>query len=294
MLDLRRLEYFATVAEELHYGRAAARLGIAQPPLSQAVIKLEQELGVLLLQRTRRSVTLTREGELLLAQARPLLADARRLEASARRLAAGAGFLRLGFVGSACHRLLPALLARLGARAPDLELELRQLQTERQLALLRERRLDVGIVRAAEASEDIRLDVLGTEELVAALPARHPLARRERVPLAALADEPFVLIARGANEALHDDVLTACRSAGFTPQAAQEADELQTQAALVAGRLGVALVPSTSTTIRRSEVVYRPLADATPVAALALARRADDASPAVARVAAAAIRISAR
>ncbi len=276
-VELRHLRYFVAVAEELHFGRAAQRLHISQPPLSQQIRRLEDELGVQLFRRNRRGVALTGAGRLLLTSARPLLADALRLErvmAEASRSAHG--ILRIGFVSSASYELLPAILRSFQAQYASVELSLQEATTEQQVAALLASRIDVGLLRPPVPDPQLELTSLVEERLFVALPASHPLRAQTTIPIAELAGEPFVFFPRRVGGSLYDDVLAACRQAGFTPDVVQEASELQTVISLVSAGIGVSLVPGSATALRQSDVVYRRVADTDASTAIAVSRRSDD------------------
>jgi DNA-binding transcriptional LysR family regulator len=222
-VELRHLRYFVAVAEELHFGRAAQRLHISQPPLSQQIRRLEDELGVTLFRRNRRGVALTSAGRLLFASARPLLADAARIErvmAEASRSASG--ILRIGFVSSASYELLPAILRSFQAKYASVELALQEATTAQQVAALLAARMDVGLLRPPVPDPRLALTSLVEERLFVALPAVHRLAGRSSVPLGELAGEPFVFFPPRVGGSLYDDVLAACRQAGFAPNVVQE------------------------------------------------------------------------
>jgi DNA-binding transcriptional LysR family regulator len=283
-MELRHLRYFVAVAEELHFGRAAARLHIAQPPLSQQILRLEAELGVELLRRNRRSVQLTDAGRLLLEQSRPLLAQADHLEQLLRQAGAGeVGRLAVGFVGSASYEALPRILREFRDRHPQVELRLDELTTAGQVAALNAGRIDVGLVRPPVGDSSLELTPLVEERLVAALPDSHPLARRKRVRVAALAEEPFVLVPRRLGTGLYDDVLAVCREAGFSPHVVQEASEMQTIVSLVSAGIGVSLVPESVETFSPPRVAYRPLSGPNASLEIALAHRPGERSPLVER-----------
>jgi DNA-binding transcriptional LysR family regulator len=284
VFELRHLRYFVAVAEELHFGRAAARLRIAQPPLSQQIRRLEASLGVELLRRTRRRVELTDAGRLLLEGARPLLAQAEALERAMARAARGdIGRLGVGFVGSVTQDVLPTLLRGFRDRHPEVAVTLSELSTLEQIEALRERRIGAGLLRPPVGDPAVATMPLLEEPLVAALPDFHRLARRRTVSIAALAAEPFVLIGREVNPAFHDDVVSACRAAGFSPDVVQEAGEMQTIASVVAAGIGVSLVPASVERLRREGdgVAYRPLRPSSVRLVVALAWRPADADPVV-------------
>jgi DNA-binding transcriptional LysR family regulator len=283
-VELRPLRSFLVLAEELHFGRAARRLHISQPPLSRQIRRLEDELGVELLRRTRRSVQLTDAGRLLVEQGRPLVDQAERVEELVRRAGAGeVGRLAVGFVGSATYETLPAIVRAFRDLAPGVELRLEELTTAPQVAALRAGQIDVGLVRPPVDGGRLRLTPLVEERLVAALPDTHPLAGRTRVRAAALADDPFVLFPRQIGSGLYDDVLGVCRAAGFGPRVVQEAGDMQTIVSLVSAGIGVSLVPSSVAVFRPPGVVYRDLDGPNATLALALAERLDERSPLVAR-----------
>jgi DNA-binding transcriptional LysR family regulator len=283
-VELRHLRYFVAVAEELHFGRAAVRLHIAQPPLSQQIRRLENELGVELLRRNRRSVQLTDSGRLLLEESRPLLVQAERIEQLLGQSSAGeVGRLGIGFVGSATYETLPRILREFRSRFPKVELRLEELTTAGQAAALKAGRIDVGLIRPPVGDSSLELTPLVEERLVAALPDSHPLAARKKVPVAALAEEPFVLVPRQLGTGLYDDVLAVCREAGFSPNVVQEASEMQTIVSLVSAGIGVSLVPESVETFSPPRVAYRPLTGPNASLEIALAHRPDDRSPLVAR-----------
>lgn len=281
-LELRHLRYFVAVAEELHFGRAAARLGIAQPPLSQQIKRIERLLDVELFRRTRRHVELTDVGVLLLGEARDLLAHASRVGEAIRHAAAGnAGTVRLGFVGSATHEVLPMLLRRFREDSPDARVVPSELATTEQVAAISAGTLDAGLVRMPIASTEVATHALMEEPLVIVLPDFHPLAHRRRLPLAALAGEAFVMWGRQLNPLFHDEVISACLEAGFSPNVTQEAGEMPTIVSLVSAGLGVSLVPASMERQRTSGVVYVPLQGPGVRIAIALAWRRDQPSPLV-------------
>jgi DNA-binding transcriptional LysR family regulator len=265
-MELRHLRYFVALAEELHFTRAARRLGISQPPLSQQIRQLEVELGTPLLDRARRRVTLTEAGRVLLAEARATLAQAARAEAATRRAGRGEiGELRIGLFASA--PLLPvfrrAMLAfRRGL--PDVHLTLEECPTLQQIEALRRRQLDAGFLRcpsAADLPADIAALELFREELVVVMRQDHRLARRTRGPvkMEALAGERMIFFSRSVGTTLHGQLEALCRRAGFTPEITQEARENSTLMGLVGAGLGIAVVPATLAQIRVGEVARRAL-----------------------------------
>lgn len=282
-MELRHLRYFRAVAEELHFGRAAQRLGIRQPPLSQQIRALEADLGVSLFDRNSRRVQLTAAGEALHAAAGDLLASVDAARLAVRRAGDGeTGELVLGFVGSATNFLLPLAVRRFRKRYPHVALTLLEMTTAEQIRALHDGALDVGLLRPPLASADeqgLELEVVGAERLVVAMPADHSLAGERSIAVDRLAHDRFVHFPRSLGPGLYDQISRYCQQNGFTPLVVQEAVQMQTIVALVAAGLGVALVPSSVARLRRSEVVYRSLVPAARVVHLAAARRSDNRNP---------------
>jgi len=284
-MELRHLRYFLAVAEELHFHRAAARLHISQPPLSQQIRALERELGVTLLERNRRRVTLTAAGESFRDDARSILAAVERASERARDVARGSlGTLSIGFVGSAMFSpTLPDILRKFRAGHPEVELVLRELPTVAQLNALVRGELDIGVVRGpmeeTEIDPQLELLTIQRENLVAALPADHPLASRRRLRPESLRGEAFVILERRDAPGLFAGLASAMREAGGVPDDVLEVAEMQTIISLVAGGFGVSLVPASVGQVDRSGVAFRPLAGPTPTIELSLAWRSGEDSP---------------
>jgi len=286
-MELRHLRSFAVLAEEQHFGRAATRLHLAQPALSQQVKQLERELGTPLLTRTTRRVELTEAGARFAAHARTVLADVVRAEDDMALLTAGrAGRVSVGFIGTATYDVLPRVTREVRAALPDVDLQLRgELLSPQLVAGLHDRTYDVALVRPDRLNHgDLDIRTLRTERLVAVLPAGHRLAGRRRIALSSLADEAFVMHPSGHRSSVHARVLEACAAAGFTPSSALEVGETATLVVFVAAGLGVALVPEPVRSLGLDGVAYVPLTDA-PTIDLALATRTGHESTAVRRVA---------
>ncbi|MFT3720692.1 LysR family transcriptional regulator [Pseudorhodoferax sp.] len=261
--DLRVWRQFAVLAEELHFGRAARRLHMTQPPLTQAIARLERGLGAALFERTRRRVALTAAGEALAPQVRDLLARAAALPALARAAAAGeVGRVRLAFVSTAGFEQLPAWVRDFHAQCPGVALELVEATGDVQLDAFARGAIDAGLMlhSPGQAPAGLARLAVGREPLVLALPAGHALARAARPPLAAVLAEPLVLFPRRILPSLHDAVLALYRAHGAVPQVAQEAIQMQTIVNLVWGGIGLAWVPASVTRFRREGVVYREAA----------------------------------
>ncbi|MFF5261222.1 LysR substrate-binding domain-containing protein, partial [Actinomadura viridis] len=248
-MNLDQLRCVVALAEDLHFARAARRLGLQQPQLSRRLRRLEDELGVELFERTTREVRITPAGRAFAEDARRSLEHADRAARNARQVGRGeVGRLAIGFVGSAANTLLPPVLRRFRGRYPGVELDLRELPSVRQAEELVAGGLDVGILHAPVTGA--ARDVLATREfargpLLALLPAGHPHAHRDPLPVTDLADEAFVLFPRGLGLGLHSRVLQVTRAAGFEPRVVQEAVQMQTIVGLVAAGMGVSIVPWT-------------------------------------------------
>ena len=277
-MELRHLRYFVAVGDALNFGRAALALHIAQPPLSRAIRALEAELGASLFDRGTRGVRLTGAGSALLPEARRLLRDAEAFREGARQYAVGAaGTLSIGFVSTAAYNVLPRIVPAFRARRPGVRLALREATSDVQPAALASGELDVGFLIAGARDPALAYAPLHREPLIAALPARRRWPAR--VPLRSLAREPFILFPREVAPELHDAIVARCRKAGFAPRIGQEAIQMQTIVSLVAGGMGVSLVPASLEHMRRDGVVYRPLAERGPCVEIGLAWRAADDSP---------------
>lgn len=290
-MELYQLRSFVAVAEELHVSRAAARLHLAQPTLSRQIAALERSVGVPLFRRTQRRLQLTSAGEALLTGAREILRRADGATEQARRAARGeVGVLRLGFVQSAVYAALPRLVGPFRAAHPQVRLEVRPMTTLQQIAALHDGELDAGLLRPRQPAAGpveragLRTRVLSHDEVLAVLPAAHPLAARQRVPLAALAEEPFVLYPREPGSTGHDMIIEHCRQAGYQPRIIQEATDAQTIVALVAAGLGVSLLLTPTPPIDPALVVYRQLRDRIPAWEMALAWQQDNPSEPLARL----------
>lgn len=279
-MELRHLRYFIAVAEELHFSKAALRVGIAQPPFSQQIKALEREIGVSLLTRTKRSVQLTAAGNAFLTEARNALAHVTRATRSAQRAARGEiGRLAIGFVDSAVYGVFPRVLRHMRAKYPDLALTLLDMNSDEQLQALRTTRLDVGLIRPPLADiTGLRLETIATEPLMVALPQDHRLARQSHIALSDLANEPFIFVPRRFGSGYYDHLMAVCTRGGFSPHVVQEAKAAQTMVSLVAGGLGVSLVPTSLINLQRRGVAYRPLQPPAPTTDLAMIWRQDDGS----------------
>jgi len=283
-LELRQLRYFVAVAEEMHFGRAAQRLHMTQPPLSQSIQALEILLGTPLFARTSRSVTLTPAGAALLPHARQLLHDAQALPDLARRAAAGeSGRLALAFVSTADYSVLPPFLHQFRTAYPQVQIELREATTDLQLEALEQDEIDVGLL--IPPLPDRMKDLLAyrrvlTEPLVLAAPENAAALRVDGpLPLQAVADLPLIIFPRRIAPAFHDAILGCYRDAGLVPRIGQEAIQMQTIVGLVSAGMGIALVPQSVSNLKRPGVAYRTLAGTTALIETGLAWRRDNPSP---------------
>ncbi|MBR8313406.1 LysR family transcriptional regulator [Burkholderia dolosa] len=283
-MELRHLRYFLAVAATANFTKAADTLGIGQPPLSQQIKALESELGVELFRRTARGAELTFAGEVFAEEARRVLDDAERAARAAKRAARGeTGHLRVGFTGTAAfNSKVSDLLRRFREAFPDAELTLQEATSGVLLAALDAGHLDVAIVRPERRiAATLQVSDWDDEPMFVALPVAHRLARRRRIALTELADEAFVQVPRAAGGTLFDDIVAACNAAGFEPRMAQPAPQVASAVTLVAAGLGVSIVPSAITQVHVVGVVYRPVADRSLRARLAIASRRDDPSAVV-------------
>jgi len=280
-MELRHLRYFVAVAEELHFTRAALRLNIAQPPLSQQIRALEAELGVQLFLRTRRSVALTDAGHALLARARELLATTQSLPRDLQRIARGeVGQLRIGFSSTLpLTKVLRDVVADHRRTHPEVALHLREMHSQLQFEQLRRGELDVGLVRYNEAApEGVRLLLLRRDPLRLVVPASHRFSRRRSVTIADCRDESFIGFPGDAGTGTGPLLKRLCAQAGFEPRIAQEAREATTQIGLVAAGLGIAVLPAPLEAVRIEGVHYVPLEGEGAVLVMSAAMRSDEAS----------------
>ena len=262
-MEFRHLRYFLVLAEELHFSRAAQRLAMSQPPLSLNIQQLEASVGARLFERNSKGVRLTPAGEALVPRARALLEQAREAARHARDVERGLeGRLQLGFVGAMLYRGLPQLLQRFQASHPRLRVVLRELNSQDQLIELAHGQLDVGFVHNTRLPGDFSQLLFAREPFVCCLPSGHALARKRRIDLATLQDEPFVLFARSVSPDYHERVLSVCAAAGFYPEVRHEVRHWLSVVSLVSQGLGVALVPASLKRAQLDGAVCVPLMDA--------------------------------
>jgi DNA-binding transcriptional LysR family regulator len=283
-IELRQLRYFVTVAEELHFGRAASRLHMTQPPLSQTIQSLEAILGTALFYRTQRSVSMTPAGETLLPEARRILAQAEGLPNLARRAASGeSGTLSLAFVSTADYNVLPPSLREFREHYPQVQIDLREATSDVQLDDLSQGRIDVGLLIPPlpdKTKSELEYMPVITEPLVLAAPkGLKALRGKSSIALKTLGDLPLIIFPRRIAPAFHDAILACFHDAGLTPQIGQEAIQMQTIVGLVSAGMGIALVPQSVSNLNRPGVEYKPLTGKTPLVETGLAWRRDNTSP---------------
>ena len=287
-MELRHLRYFSTVATELHFGRAAAKLHIAQPPLSKQIQDLESELGFELFTRTKRSVVLTPAGQAFLVEVNLIFQQLDRAIDIGRKTSRGElGQISIGFVGSATYNILPVMLQQFRDRYPHVQIELHELTTDRQLIWLREGRIDIGLIRPPIISVDFGSQIIFQESLVVALPNHHHLARLDTIELSSLATEPFILFPRQLAPGLYDPIIAICQAAGFSPQVVQECIQMQTIVSLVSANMGISILPESIQEAQRQGVVYKPIAASFGIeklATIAIVWRLNDDSPTLNRL----------
>src|SRR6201991_677939 len=285
-MELRHLRYFRAVAEELHFGRAAKRLHIAQPPLSQQIRQLERELGVTLLTRTTRSVELTAAGQAYLARAVAILDAVDDAGAQARRIADGIeGRLAIGCVGSATYSLLPRLVRALGETLPGVEVSVRgEMLAPAQLAALAAGEIDLALLRPPVQQDGVVTEVVRRDRLLVALPADDPLIGADDLRVEDLRDEDFVAHAGHGRSVMSSVVTAVCAEAGFIPRVRHEVMETSTLVTLVAAGLGGAIVPAPTAALDIAGVRYLPLMPATLGVDLVAAHAAVSDSPLIANV----------
>ncbi|ARP98005.1 LysR substrate-binding domain-containing protein [Pseudorhodoplanes sinuspersici] len=284
-MELRHLRCLAVLAEELHFSRAAERLGIAQPALTQHIQHLERELGVRLFHRTKRSVQLTVAGRLTLEQALRTLQQAERTELIARQAGRGEkGLIEIGYVGSAAFSgILSRTISAYRKTNPNVDLHLHELGIRQQLDDLQSGHLDIGFLRLPVKQWPVGLTSLTllSEPIIVAIPAEHRLAKRRAIPIAELAEESFIAMRYMEGVGFHAQVEDICRKNQFVPRITQRAQQFAAIASLVGAGLGVAFVPKSLGTLPIPDIVYRPLANIQEMSNLALVFRKSEPAPAV-------------
>jgi len=275
-MNIKRLRYFLAIAEHRHFGRAAQALHISQPPLSQQIGALEKEIGVKLFTRSTRHVDLTEAGRALCERITPALRQVDQAIAYAQLVHSGmAGPLRAGFVTTSAD-FLSGILLTFRNRYPEANIECHHMTSDEQASALHDGRIDVGLVRSLPPDPDISYKTISRDPLYVALPAQHPLSSMNTVPVSALADQPFVMWDRNHSAGLATRVKDLCREHGFTPKVAFEVVNAQALLSLVAGGLGIAVVPEPALRMRQAGLTYKRLRGKNTFAQLLLAWRRDN------------------
>lgn len=281
-MELRLLNYFVTLAEELHFGRAAQRLCISQPPLSVAIQQLEAELQAQLFERSSKGVRLTDAGEHLLGKARQLLQLTRQAAQETRDVAQGTrGHLRLGFVGSSLYRGLPQALQRLQQSHPQVRVDMLEANSAEQLLGLQQLRLDMALVHSIQPPDGIASQLIVAEPFVACLPDNHTLVRARAVDLAKLKDDRLILFSSLVSPAYHQRIYEMCLAHGFAPELRHEVRHWLSVLALVSLGQGVALVPAALRRVGLPHVKFRPLMGVHPASEMLAMWRQAPANPLV-------------
>ncbi|MBP1965636.1 LysR family transcriptional regulator [Paenibacillus aceris] len=292
-MELRQIEYFIAVAEELHFGRAAKRLQMTQPPLSQQILQLEKELGVMLFERSKRHVELTNAGKVFLQESLHALTQLEQAKAAAQRAQMGMlGRLVLGFVGSATFDILPNLVRAFQDQYPYVDLVLHEMPTPMQIEAFRRKDIDIGFVRTPVVDRLLSLLSVHQETCIAVVPKLHPLAQRSSVSMGDLSAERFILVEREVWPSWYDDIVTKCREAGFSPIIRQNVKEIQTVVGLVAAGLGISIVPSSTANLHARDVAYVNIEGNAPRVDMSIAWRTDNNSPIVKQFLETAVRLT--
>ncbi len=272
-VSLRQLASFVAVAEDLNFGRAARRLNISQPPLTRQIQALESQLGLLLFRRTKRHVELTDAGNIFLRDVRALLLQLEETVGNVQMAARGEiGQLSVGFEGVAMYDVIPRSVKAFQDRYPGVNLTLHDMNSAEQVIALHHNRIAVGFVAGKVKDGKIANEVVLSEPVTLALPAKHALAKHKIVPLRALAKEQILMCPRHHNPAMYDQLLGMCHRAGFAPRIVYQPAEMQLVLGFIASGLGVAVVPAALQKLHRPDVVYRPMRPAGPKTELSLIR----------------------
>ncbi|WP_395678418.1 LysR substrate-binding domain-containing protein [Inquilinus sp.] len=279
-MDIRRLSYFVAVAEEAHFGRAAVRLGIAQPPLSRQIAQLEADLGALLFDRSRSQIRLTQAGMVLLERSRDILELIGQAEGEVRRIGEGsAGRLRIAFVGSATYGVLPDVIKAFRSEYPDVELSLSAMNNAELKRAAIQREIDIAVARPSLADEELKTEILHREPLILALPKSECPGGGGAVHLLGFRSSTFILYPRDPRPSFADHALKLCMDHGFIPGSQLMAQDFQTAISLVAVGVGLCIVPASVSLSQRAGVEFRPISEPNPGTAISLNYRRDNRTP---------------
>lgn len=284
-MELRHLRYFVTVADELHFGRAASKLHISQPPLSMQIRDLEREVGVELLSRTKRRVMLTQAGSAFLDEAKDILKRVNRAKTSAQQAARGeTGNLTIGFISLADYNLMPYVLREFQKEYPSVSLGLREATTDIQLTDLTSGTIDIGFLLPPVNIIGIKSLRISKENLIAVLPSSHPQAsKKHAISIKSLASSPFIMTPRRHAPSLYDGIIRFCEKFKVYPSITQEAIQMQTIVSLVSAEMGISLIPESIQKLQRKGVVYKKLKETTPKVEIHLAWRESNQLPSLVR-----------
>ena len=267
---LRHLWYFLAVAEEQHFGKAAKRLGMSQPPLSQQIQVLEQSLGLKLFERSRHGVRLTKEGSEILAPVERFMEHARRLNIAVIDAREGRSeTIAVGAINAALFDIMPRLMRISKQRHPDLSLALLELKSADAISAVRDGEIDIALARFDDRVSSLEIRPLVSDRLVVVFPSDHPLAKRDRIELAELADQSLVLFPRRSSPSYFDQITGACHEAGFSPRVLYELGSVVSQIAFVGCGLAIGMVPSRAMRFGGRDVVFRPLVENIDVVTIA-------------------------
>lgn len=281
-IEFRHLRYFVAVAEELNFTRAAQKLNIAQPPLSQQISKLEGHLGVKLFIRSKPQIELTNAGKILLGEAQQILVKVEKAIQNTRWTGQGLiGSLSVGYVGSASFFVLPGILRYLKDHYPHIELELIELETDEQVEQLLKHRIDVGLLRSPVTERRLNIKVIMQEPMRLVLPENHPLGDKPGLSIHDLEKEPFIMLPHRLAPNPFNQLMAMFRQAGYAPKISQEALQIQTILNLVAAGMGISFVPASVENIKRTDIIYRSLKEPTPVMEMAVAWNPNNYTPVV-------------
>ncbi len=278
-MELRHLKYFVAVAEELHFGRAAAKVQITQPVISDQIRRLEEELRVKLFFRTKRTVQLTEPGKIFFKEAQQILERVEKAVSAVQKAERGElGSLTIGYTGPALYTLLPEIIKAFRDRYPQVELVLKEICTNEQVEALNSGEIEVGFLHPPIEGDFESISIM-TEKMILALPEDHPLTTFTQVPISKLSDQSFILFPQQEGPYLYSRILSICQQAGFSPKVVQEVTPQPTMIGLVAAGIGVSFVSSSLQNLNRPGVVYRELDVATPELELVAAWKRDKVSP---------------
>ncbi|MFK8186188.1 MAG: LysR family transcriptional regulator [Phormidesmis sp.] len=273
-MNLRQLRYFLAVASELHFGRAASKLHMAQPPLSTQIKQLEADLGVVLFHRTKRRVALTTAGKTLQLEAQQILDQLTLAKHKTQQASRGEiGQITIAFVSSAMYSILPTWLLKFRQQYPAVNLILKEATGLEQIEGLLSHRIDVGFMHPPVPDEKVVSQRVWQEPWLLALPKNHKLSKHSQISIADLNKEDFILVERALATEMHDKFISFCAQAGFSPNVVQTAEQLQTILGLVAAQMGISILPSATQKLQREGVCYRPFMETTPTSELIMIRR---------------------